>query len=125
MKKPKVALDKCSLCHGRLCCNYITQWIETPRSKRDFEFLLWQLAHAGVRCYQDDDGWYLLIETRCTHLRDDGLCGIYTERPAICREYDHDWCEYDEPAEKHFKKYFPDYAALLAFCRKRFKNWGR
>jgi hypothetical protein len=117
------AYDKCRRCHGRLCCNYITQAIDTPRSKRDFEFLLWQLSHAGVRSYQDTDGWYLLIETRCQHLQADGRCGIYAARPWICREYDHTHCEYDEPAERHFKRYFPDYASLLTYCRSRFPRW--
>jgi hypothetical protein len=41
----------------------------------------------------------------------------------VCRDYKNDWCEFDEPAEKHFSHHFRNYAELLAYCRKRFKRW--
>ncbi len=115
--------NKCRYCHGSKCCTYITQHIDAPRSKKDFEFLLWQIAHRGVQIYKDEDGWFLLINTPCTHLEPDGRCGIYETRPQICRDYSNDFCEYDAPAEEGFKFFFDGYDALLAYCRRRFKNW--
>ena len=116
--------NKCDFCTDSKCCTYITQQIATPRSKADFELLLWQVSHRNIRVYQDEDGWFLLIDNPCEHLQPDGRCGIYETRPAICREYSSDYCEFDAPAEGGFKRYFPDYDSLLGYCRKRFRKWG-
>ncbi len=117
--------NKCSLCTGSKCCTYITQALDTPRSKVDFEHLLWQVSHQGVEAYKDDSGWYLLINAPCSHLQASGGCGIYEHRPGICRAYDNDYCEYDESAEQGFLLHFKGYDELLKYCRKRFKTWGR
>ena len=117
--------NKCSFCAGSLCCSYFTQQVDTPRSKYDFEHLLWQISHRGVNVYKDEDGWYLLIRNACTHLQADGRCGIYDRRPQICRDYDNDFCEYDEPAEKGFELFFDGYDALRTYCMKRFKRWDK
>ncbi len=117
--------NKCSFCVGSKCCNYVTQKIPGPRSKYDFEHLLWQVAHEGVEVYKDEDGWFLLFHTRCRHLRPDGRCGIYARRPQICRDYDNDYCEYDAPAEEGFELHFRTYEELNAYCRRRFKRWER
>ncbi len=117
--------NKCSFCVGSKCCNYVTQKIPGPRSKYDFEHLLWQVAHEGVEVYKDEDGWFLLFHTRCRHLRADGRCGIYERRPQICRDYDNDYCEYDAPAEEGFELHFRTYDELNAYCRRRFRRWER
>ncbi len=116
---------KCGFCTNSKCCTYITQSIHTPRSKADFDLLLWQVSHRHVQVYQDSDGWFLLIDNPCSHLQEDGRCGIYEQRPQICREYSNDFCEYDAPATEGFKRYFPDYDSLLAYCKQRFKRWGQ
>ena len=117
--------NKCGFCTNSKCCLYVTQAIDTPRSKQDFEHLLWQVSHGNVRIYKDEDGWYLLFETPCTHLRPGGLCGIYEQRPQVCRDYSNDHCEFDEPAENGFSLHFTDYESLLSYCKKRFKRWAR
>jgi uncharacterized protein len=117
--------NKCGLCTSSICCTYVTQHIDAPRSKHDFEHLLWQVSHENVKAYKDEDGWFLLFETRCNHLTQQGLCGIYEHRPKICREYANDYCEFDAPAEEGFDLYFPDYETLLRYCKKRFKRWNR
>ncbi len=122
--KTVVDRGKCGQCPA-ICCGYITQKIPTPRARHDFEHLLWQVSHQGVEVYQDEDGWFLLVQTRCAHLQTDGACGIYASRPPICRDYSNDFCEYDEPAERHFLRHFRDYAGLLDYCRERFKGWPR
>lgn len=126
--KPEIEItaeNKCSFCTGSICCTYITQHIDTPRSKSDFEHLLWQISHEHIRIYKDDDGWTLLVETKCLHLQINGDCGIYHHRPTICREHTNDYCEYDAPSEDGFNLYFKDYDELRAYCKKRFKNWDK
>jgi Fe-S-cluster containining protein len=115
--------NKCDLCTNSKCCTYVTQQIDTPRSKYDFEILLWQVSHQGVGAYKDDDGWFVMFEGRCNHLQFDGRCGIYDDRPTICRSHTNDYCEYDAPAEDGFDLYFPDYSSLLLYCKKKFKKW--
>ena len=117
--------NKCSRCRGSICCTYVTEPLgAAPRSKADFDHLLWQVSHRGVNLYKDADGWFLLFEGSCAHLLPDGGCGIYAVRPQICRDYDNDWCEFDQPAEQGFELYFRSYDELLAYCKKRFKRWG-
>ncbi|MDX9767073.1 MAG: YkgJ family cysteine cluster protein [Ectothiorhodospiraceae bacterium] len=117
--------NKCGFCTNSKCCTYVTQAIDAPRSKYDFDHLLWQISHEHIRIYKDEDGWYLLIETRCLHLQPNGRCGIYFQRPQVCRDHSNDYCELDAPAEDSFELYFDGYEALLAYCRKRFKRWDR
>ncbi len=119
------AENKCSFCVGSKCCSYITHKIETPKSKTDFDYLLWQVSHKNVRLYKDEDGWFLLVDNACNHLLPDGRCGIYEVRPAVCRTHTNDYCEYDAPAEEGFKHYFDGYESLLAYCKKRYKKWDQ
>lgn len=122
----KVTSDnKCSFCTGSICCTYVTQHMETPRSKEDFRQLLWQVSHQNVKLYKDDDGWTLLVEGKCQHLHINGDCGIYHERPDICREHTNDYCEFDAPSEDGFDLYFENYFDLLKYCKKRFKTWDK
>ncbi|MEJ2214391.1 MAG: YkgJ family cysteine cluster protein [Gammaproteobacteria bacterium] len=115
--------NKCSRCSETICCTYITEAIDTPRSKTDFRHLLWQVSHQNIEIYKDDSGWYLLISGRCQHIQENGACGIYDDRPEICREYSNDWCEFDESAEKGFIHHFRNYQELLSYCKKRYKRW--
>ena len=115
--------NKCSFCTGSICCTYVTQHIDTPRSKADFQHLLWQVSHDNVKAYKDEDGWTLLVEGKCQHLHVNGDCGIYTTRPQICRDHSNDYCEYDAPSEDGFDLYFQNYEDLLTYCKKRFKRW--
>ena len=116
---------KCDYCTNSTCCTYITQEIDTPRSKHDFDHLLWQVSHENIHVYKDDDGWYLIVDNKCLHLLPGGRCGIYDTRPAVCREHSNDFCEFDQPAEEGFELYFHDYNALLKYCKKRYKRWGQ
>ena len=117
--------NKCSFCTGSICCTYVTQHLDTPRSKEDFRQLLWQVSHNNIKIYKDDDGWTLLVEGSCQHLQIDGACGIYEVRPEICREHTNDYCEFDTPSEDGFELYFENYHDLLKYCKKRFKSWDK
>lgn len=92
---------------------------------RDFDHLLWQTAHDKVQIYKDEDGWFLVVNNKCTHLLPGGRCGIYETRPIVCREHDNDYCEFDSPAEEGFELFFDGYDALEKYCKKRFKNWHK
>jgi uncharacterized protein len=116
---------KCGFCTNTQCCTYISQEIDVPRSKQDFDFLLWQISHRDIGIYKDEGSWYLLVSNACNHIQSDGRCGIYEDRPQICRDYSNDYCEFDEPAEDGFELYFQNYGELLAYCKKRFKRWGQ
>lgn len=124
-KTGKPTQDKCATCKGSLCCTYVTQPISKPRTKQDFSNLLWQVSHAGVEAFRDEGEWYLLFEGRCSHLQADGRCGIYETRPEPCRDHSNDNCERDTPREEGFDLHFKDYESLLAYCQKKFKNWGK
>jgi len=114
---------KCSYCPGTKCCQYITQQIDTPRKKSEFQIMLWQISHRFVEFYKDSDGWFIMFITPCEHLDEYGGCGIYEHRLDICKEYSNDYCEYDSPAEEGFDLYFKNYDELLSYCQKRFKKW--
>lgn len=122
---PPIA-NKCRLCTNSKCCTYVTEALgAAPKTKADFELLLWQVSHAGVEVYKDSDGWFLLFQGKCEHLLPDGDCGIYEQRPQICRDYDNGWCEFDAPAENGFLLHFRNYAELLDYCKRRFRGWGK
>jgi hypothetical protein len=58
----QVALDKkCSKCTKSICCNSINQKIPAPKTKEDFDHLLWQVSHEGINIFKDADGWFLHI----------------------------------------------------------------
>ena len=55
----------------------------------------WYLVHGQTIVYVEKGTWYLVVMTRCKYLTKKNLCGIYFDRPKICREYTTDDCEYD------------------------------
>jgi len=117
--------NKCSFCKGSKCCQYATERLETPRSIRDFDFMLWQVSHQHVHIYKDDEGWYLLITSQCQHLQSNGRCGIYATRPMVCREHSNDYCESDISIPDSSDLYFRNHQEFDNYCRKRFKSWDK
>ena len=117
--------NKCGFCTNSQCCTYITEELETPRSMDEFDHMLWQLSHKNIQAYKDEDGSYLLINNPCNHLLSDGRCGIYDDRPKICREYTNDFCEFDEDSEDGFELFFDGYDSLHKYVRRRFKTWKK
>lgn len=120
----EVKIDKkCAKCTQSICCVTINQKIPKPKTKEDFDHLLWQVSHENINIFKDEDGWFLLINTRCSHLLPGGVCSIYENRPWVCREYTNDFCEYDESIEEASELYFTTFEQLEKYCRKRFKKW--
>jgi len=90
--KPSECL--CDFCSGK-CCRYFSLPINEPTTWDDFDSVRWYLAHGQTIVYVDKAQWYLLVMTKCQYLQKDYRCGIYLNRPKICREYTTDNCEYE------------------------------
>lgn len=104
MSRPRVKRDDvkpgenlCDYCTAK-CCRYFALPIDTPTERDDFEHLRWYMLHGRVSIFVEDETWYLMVHADCVALRSDNLCGIYEERPGICRKYSTDACEYDDDA---------------------------
>lgn len=93
----------CEHCTAK-CCHYFALAIDEPVSRRDFDFIRWYLLHDRASVFVEGETWYLLVHTSCKHLRDDNMCGIYENRPQICREYTTDECEFED--DWCYEKYF-------------------
>lgn len=77
-----------------LCCTYIAVGIDGPANAKSASEILWHLYHEGISIYRDGDNeWMVQFESRCRHLQDDNKCGIYEQRPHICRDYSEESCE--------------------------------
>ncbi|MDZ4818817.1 MAG: YkgJ family cysteine cluster protein [Planctomycetota bacterium] len=85
----------CEHCTAK-CCRYFALPIDKPEDRQAFDYIRWFLLHEHATVFVDEGDWYLLVHTPCKHLRADHLCGIYTTRPPICREYTTDNCEYED-----------------------------
>jgi len=83
----------CDSC-AALCCRYFALPIDNPESKKDFDNIRWYLVHENVVVFVEKKQWYIGIMNRCKNLQTDNRCGIYETRPAICRSYSTDNCDY-------------------------------
>jgi Fe-S-cluster containining protein len=80
------------------CCTYVSVGINEPKNVRAASDILWYLYHDQVSVYRDGDGeWSVVFETRCRHLEGSLLCGVYVDRPIICRDFDNTTCEVNSP----------------------------
>lgn len=84
----------CDHCVGK-CCRYFCLEIDTPTTWDDYDSIRWYLAHGQTLVYVDDAKWHLVVFTKCQYLRADNRCGIYHNRPRICRDYSEAECEYE------------------------------
>lgn len=96
---PKADPDEGGPCHlcNAACCRYFALEIDEPVDEEDFDHIRWYLMHEGIVVWVQDGDWYLEVRTQCRHLQPNNTCGIYEDRPQICREYglpDAEPCEY-------------------------------
>lgn len=112
----------CDFCTGK-CCQYFSLPIDTPHTWDDYDSIRWYLAHGQTLVYVHDETWFLMVTTVCQYLLEDNRCGIYLNRPKICREYTTDDCEYD--GDWSFDKIFEtpeqiwEYAEAVLPARRR------
>ena len=93
---PKGA-NLCAYCTAK-CCRYFALPIETPTELDDFNNIRWYMFHGRVAMFVEDNDWYLMVFGDCQHLQEDLRCGIYEDRPGICRSYTTDDCEFEDDA---------------------------
>ncbi len=95
LKRGECLCDHCSA----KCCRYFALPIETPTNWDDYDSIRWYLAHGKTLVYTETKKgktvWYLVVMSDCNYLTKDGRCGIYYNRPKICKDYSTDVCEYD------------------------------
>jgi Fe-S-cluster containining protein len=85
----------CNYCSAK-CCKYFALPLDTPTTRKDFDYIRWYLLHGEASVFIEEGSWYLLVHTHCKHLKPDNRCAIYETRPQICRDYSIDNCEYEE-----------------------------
>jgi len=97
---------------------YFSTEIDTPKTARDFDDVLWMLAHRDVEIYTKRSRWYVMVNNPCRFYDPARGCLIYPSRPRICRQHHTDECEFDE--EYDFDLHFRSYQDLERYFRKRF-----
>ncbi|HLC87019.1 MAG TPA: YkgJ family cysteine cluster protein [Candidatus Nanoarchaeia archaeon] len=91
----KQEVKTCEGCNSK-CCRYVAVEIDIPEDLEDFENIRWYVSHKNINVFVDEDGkWYVEFLTECEFLNEDNLCKIYSKRPKICMEYDHDECTFN------------------------------
>jgi Fe-S-cluster containining protein len=85
----------CDFCTAK-CCRYFALPMDSPTDEQDWQFIRWFLMHDAATAFKEDKNWYLLVHTKCKHLQADNRCGIYDQRPQICRDYTTKDCEYED-----------------------------
>jgi len=96
----------CAECKA-VCCHHIALEIDKPTSKASKDHIRWYLLHEGVEVFIDHSGsWFLKFATKCSKLKGT-MCGIYSSRPDICRNYPekNQSCEYEGEGE-YYKSIF-------------------
>jgi Fe-S-cluster containining protein len=111
--------NRCKKCNA-YCCRHVAIAVETPRFLQDYDEIRWYLYHKNVWVsIGHDDTWTVEFKTPCRHIEKDFKCGIYPNRPKICKDYPgkDELCEgeTDEPSYKkifknarEFEKYLKD-----------------
>jgi len=83
----------CEQCTA-VCCKYIAIPLDKPRTARDYDDIRWYLMHSGILVFVEDGEWFVQFQTRCKNLTAENRCGVYLQRPEICREYEPGDCDY-------------------------------
>lgn len=98
--KLEVLSNNGSLCDqcAALCCRYFAFSIDKPDTPREFEDLRWYLLHEDTIIFVEDGEWYVQVNRKCRALLPDNRCGIYENRPTICRGYKTDACDWHADA---------------------------
>lgn len=82
----------CEECKGK-CCRYVAVEMDTPDCLDDWDQIKWLLMHENVKVYLDNDKeWVVEFTTPCKNLNENNKCGIYNNRPELCRNHNIDEC---------------------------------
>jgi len=110
-------LAVCQQCGGA-CCRYVATEIDEPKNVEDFENIRWYCTHKDTWVFMEDGIWHLAFNGACEHLREDSSCGIYEDRPQVCR--DHKFGECDYYLRGKFDLELRSMAEVDAYLHKRF-----
>jgi Fe-S-cluster containining protein len=117
-KKKKKSIGKknpCTECIPAKCCMYFSIEIDEPENKKDYDDLLWIIAHRDAEIYVNDDRWYLMVQTPCRFYDPIKGCLIYPKRPRICRAHSTGECEFEDDYD--FELHFHSYEELERYIR--------
>jgi hypothetical protein len=95
---------------------YFSTEIDAPESMKDFDDILWMIAHRDVEIYTKRGRWYLMVKNPCRFYDPSRGCLIYPSRPRICRQHNTVDCEFDE--DYAFDRHFRSYEELERYIRK-------
>ena len=113
--------NQCELCDGQ-CCRYFALPIDTPEDRDDYDDVRWYLCHEDVTVFVEDGDWYVNVKNRCRNLsKKDSKCSIYSHRPAICRGYSHDECDFVE-GDYEYDLHFTDDTQMEEYIKVKFDN---
>jgi Fe-S-cluster containining protein len=120
--KPEEILKVCQDCRGT-CCTYMAVELDEPTTLEEFDDLRWYCAHKDVWVFKDDGDWYVVFNAVCGKLQDDASCGIYEERPQVCRDHKFGECDYYMRGE--FDLELRSLEEVDAYIHKRFPTHAR
>ena len=109
--------DKCAA----LCCRYFALPIDNPETRRQYDDIRWYLVHENVVVFIEKKQWFVGILNRCKHLQQDNRCGIYETRPAICRNYSTENCDY-HGGEYDFERLFTSAEQLWEYANEQLRR---
>jgi uncharacterized protein len=119
--KKTAGKNLCEGCGGR-CCRYIAFPIDAPENRKDYDDIRWYLCHENINVFLEEGQWYVSVMSDCRHLdNDSGKCGIYEERPKICRQFDPTGCEY-RCDEYGYDLHFTNDKEMADYIRIKFDN---
>lgn len=120
--------NPCTGC-GAYCCETLVFPQAAPSTMSSLDYYRFALGFPGVELGVADDGWSLIVRTRCRHL-DNGRCSVFgtSERPLICKYYDAWKCTYRPnfglPRPEGFLRLRLEHWAWLTECF-RFNEFGQ
>ena len=116
--------NACPASCGARCCRYVTILIENPaKNKVNRDEARWFLLHDNIHLLKEGAEWYVQVDTACREIAGGHLCGIYEDRPTVCREYEADGCDhFGEPNEKQLLISTPEQWEEFLAERKRKKK---
>jgi len=71
--------------------------------------------------FVEDGDWYLQVNRRCKNLLPDNRCAVYETRPAICREYKAEDCDY-HGGDYDYDHMFKTPEAIEAFGKEQLRK---
>lgn len=112
-------MESCAKCSA--CCFNVSVEVDAPEDDNDVDQYVWLLLHEGVTMYVEGGDWHVEFKCRCKALAADGTCGIYEDRPKICRDYCPSECLRHGEGD-FFDEYFKTPQELLGYWKNKGKK---